>query len=214
MLMEIQRKELIHYGKKLVTEGLTKGTGGNLSIFDRENGLMAITPSGIDFFEIKEEDIVIMNLDGQVVEGDKLPSSEWYMHLIQYQERDDMDAVIHAHTTYGTVLACLREPLPASHYMVAVAGKDVRVADYATYGSKELAENAALAMKDRRAVFLANHGILAGAQDLLNAFNIIEEVEYCSKIYCVAKSMGNPIVLSDEEMALMAEKFKTYGQRK
>lgn len=214
MFMEIQRKELVEYGKKLVTEGLTKGTGGNLSVFDRRSGLMAITPSGIDFFEIKEEDIVIMDLEGRIVEGDKLPSSEWYMHLIQYQQREDIDAVIHAHTTYGTVLACLREALPASHYMVAVAGKDVRVADYATYGSKELAENAALAMKDRKAVFLANHGILAGAQNLLNAFNIIEEVEYCSKIYCVAKSIGDPVILPDEEMAVMAEKFQTYGQRK
>ncbi|WP_032499335.1 L-fuculose-phosphate aldolase [Streptococcus suis] len=214
MFMGKERKELIKYGRKLVTEGLTKGTGGNLSVFNREKGLMAITPSGIDFFEIKEEDIVIMDLEGQVVEGEKLPSSEWYMHLIQYQKREDLDAVIHAHTTYGTVLAVLREPLPASHYMIAVAGKDVRVADYATYGTKELAENAAEAMKDRRAVFLANHGILAGAQDLLNAFNIIEEVEYCSKIYCVAKSMGEPVILPDEEMELMAEKFKTYGQRK
>ncbi|WP_074413120.1 L-fuculose-phosphate aldolase [Streptococcus suis] len=214
MFMEKERKELIKYGKKLVTEGLTKGTGGNLSVFNREKGLMAITPSGIDFFEIKEEDIVIMDLEGQVVEGEKLPSSEWYMHLIQYQQREDIDAVIHAHTTYGTVLAVLREPLPASHYMIAVAGKDVRVAEYATYGTKELAENAAEVMKDRRAVFLVNHGILAGAQDLLNAFNIIEEVEYCSKIYCVAKSMGEPVILPDEEMELMAEKFKTYGQRK
>ncbi|WP_419579736.1 class II aldolase/adducin family protein, partial [Streptococcus suis] len=82
MFMEKERKELIKYGKKLVTEGLTKGTGGNLSVFNREKSLMAITPSGIDFFEIKEEDIVIMDLEGQVVEGEKLPSSEWYMHLI------------------------------------------------------------------------------------------------------------------------------------
>lgn len=214
MLMENERKEIIKYGKKLVTEGLTKGTGGNLSVFDRDKKLMAITPSGIDFFEIKEEDIVILDLDGNVVEGDRLPSSEWFMHLIQYQKRDDIEAVIHAHTTYGTALACLREPLPASHYMIAVAGKDVRVADYATYGTKELAENAAKAMENRRAVFLANHGILAGAQDLLNAFNIIEEIEYCSKVYCVAKSFGEPVILPDEEMELMAEKFKTYGQRK
>lgn len=214
MLMENERKELVNYGKKLVSEGFTKGTGGNLSVFDREKGLMAITPSGIDFFDIKEEDIVIMNLDGKVVEGDKLPSSEWFMHLIQYQKREDIDAVIHAHTTYGTVLACLREPLPASHYMIAVAGKDVKVADYASYGTKELAMNAAKAMENRRAVFLANHGILAGAQDLLNAYNIIEEVEYCAKIYCVARSIGEPIILPDEEMELMAERFKTYGQRK
>jgi L-fuculose-phosphate aldolase len=213
MLMEKARKEIIEYGKKLVASNLTKGTGGNLSVFDRENGYMAITPTGIDFFEIQPEDIVIMDLEGNVVEGNRLPSSEWEMHLLQYKERTDLDAVIHAHTTYATVLACLRWELPATHYMIAVAGKNVRCAEYATYGSHELALNATKAMRERRAVILANHGILAGANDLLNAFNIIEEVEYCSQIYYMAKSIGEPIVLPDEEMNLMAEKFKTYGQR-
>lgn len=214
MLMEKARKEIIEYGKKLVTSNLTKGTGGNLSVFDRENGYMAITPTGIDFFEIQPEDIVIMDLEGNVVEGNRLPSSEWEMHLLQYKERTDLDAVIHAHTTYATVLACLRWELPATHYMIAVAGKNVRCAEYATYGSHELALNATKAMRERRAVILANHGILAGANDLLNAFNIIEEVEYCSQIYYMAKSIGEPIVLPDEEMNLMAEKFKTYGQKR
>lgn len=213
MLMEKARKEIVEYGKKLVTSNLTKGTGGNLSVFDRETGYMAITPSGIDFFEIQPEDIVIMDLEGNIVEGDRLPSSEWEMHLLQYKERTDLDAVIHAHTTYATVLACLRWELPATHYMIAVAGKNVRCTEYATYGSHELAVNATKAMMDRRAVILANHGILAGANDLLNAFNIIEEIEYCSQIYYMAKSIGEPVVLPDEEMALMAEKFKTYGQR-
>ena len=214
MLMEKARKEIIEYGKKLVASNLTKGTGGNLSVFDRENGYMAITPTGIDFFEIQPEDIVIMDLEGNVVEGNRLPSSEWEMHLLQYKERTDLDAVIHAHTTYATVLACLRWELPATHYMIAVAGKNVRCAEYATYGSHELALNATKAMRERRAVILANHGILAGDNDLLNAFNIIEEVEYCSQIYYMAKSIGEPIVLPDEEMNLMAEKFKTYGQKR
>lgn len=209
-----ERLELIEYGKKLVDTGLTKGTGGNLSVFDRESGLMAITPSGIDFYKIQPEDIVLMNLQGEIAEGRCVPSSEWEMHLLQYRERTDLDAVIHAHTTFATVLACLRWSLPATHYMIALAGKDVRCADYATYGTHELAVNALEAMRDRRCVFLANHGILAGAQNLLNAFNIIEEIEYCSEIYYRAKSIGEPIVLDDEEMALMAEKFKTYGQRK
>ena len=175
---------------------------------------MAITPSGIDFFEIKEEDIVIVDSEGKVVEGTRTPSSEWQMHLETYLDRPDIDAVIHAHTTYATALAMNRTPLRATHYMVAVAGPDVRVADYATYGTPELAHNAVKAMKGRRAVLLANHGMLAGANDLLNAFNIVEEVEYCAKVYCIAKSIGEPIVLSDEEMSLMHEKFKTYGQRK
>lgn len=208
------KQELIAYGKKLVQAGLTKGTGGNLSVYDHERQLMAITPSGIDFFEIREDDIVTLDATGAVVEGVRTPSSEWQMHLETYLARPELSAVIHAHTTYATALAIDREPLRATHYMVAVAGKDVRVADYATYGTPELAHNAVEAMRDRRAVLLANHGILAGAEDLLNAFNIIEEVEYCAKVYCIAKSVGTPVVLPDEEMDLMAEKFKTYGQRR
>lgn len=214
MFTENYRAQLVAFGRRLVEAGLTKGTGGNLSVFDRDRRLMAITPSGIDFFEIREEDIVVVDASGCVVEGSRTPSSEWQMHLETYLARRDMDAVIHAHTTYATALAVNRTPLRATHYMVAVAGPDVRVAEYATYGTPELAHNAVAAMNERRAVLLANHGILAGAEDLLNAFNVIEEVEYCAKVYCIAKSVGDPIVLADEEMALMHEKFKTYGQRK
>lgn len=214
MLMESERIQLIEYGKKLVKNNLTKGTGGNLSIFDRKSGYVAITPSGIDFFEIQPEDIVIIDLEGNIIEGDREPSSEWEMHLMPYRTRKDIDAVIHAHTMYATVLACLHKELPASHYMIAVAGPTVRCAEYATYGTHELAINASKAMEDRNAVILANHGILAGAKDLLNAFNIVEEIEYCSEVYCKALSIGEPVILPQEEMTLMAEKFKTYGQKK
>ncbi|MDG3141560.1 L-fuculose-phosphate aldolase [Streptococcus suis] len=211
--MQAERKAIIAYGKKLVEDGHTRGTSGNISVFDREQKLMAITPSGIDFFELSDEDIVILDMDGQVVEGSRKPSSEWYMHLIQYQNRDDINAVIHGHTIYGTVLSCLRETLPASHYMIAVAGRDVRVAEYATFGTEALAQNALKGMANRKAVFLANHGILAGESDLAKAYSVVEEVEYCAKLYCIARSIGEPVILSDEEMTLMAEKFKTYGQQ-
>lgn len=211
--MDKARHELIQYGRMLVDSHLTKGTGGNLSVYDPETKLMAITPSGIDFYEIKPEDIVIMQLDGTIVEGDKTPSSEWAMHKIQYEKRDDITAVIHAHTTYATVIATLRQELPPSHYMIAVAGPNVRCAEYATYGSPELAENAYEAMIDRNAVLLANHGILAGSYSLANAFNIIEEVEYCAQIYYMAKSIGEPVILDDAEMAKMAIKFQSYGQK-
>lgn len=214
MLMKKEREELIKYGKMLVDTNLTKGTGGNLSVYDRENDLMAITPSGIDFFEIEPEDIVIMKLDGTVVEGERKYSSEWVMHKIFYENRTDLDAIIHAHTTYATVLATLRWELPASHYMIALAGPNVRCAEYATYGTPELAENAYEAMKDRKAVLLANHGILSGDKDLANAFNIIEEIEYISDIYIRAKSIGEPVILPDDEMELMKGKFKNYGQVK
>lgn len=213
MLMKDARYEIIEYGKKLINTNLTKGTGGNLSVYDRKNNTMAITPSGIDFFEIEPEDIVIMDLEGNVIEGEREPSSEWFMHAIFYKNREDIDAVIHGHTMYATVLACLRWELPATHYMIAVAGPTVRCAEYATYGSRQLAYNALEAMKDRKATFLANHGIIAGSNDLLNAFNVVEEIEYCSEVYYRAKSIGEPVILDSDEMVIMHEKFKTYGQR-
>lgn len=214
MLMQIEREQIVEYGKKLVTTGLTKGTGGNLSIYNREKKLMAISPSGMDYFKIKPEDVVVLTVDGEKVEGDKTPSSELEMHRLFYARRTDIDAVIHTHTMYATTLSCLNWGLPAVHYLVALAGLDVRCAKYATYGTKELAENAFEAMKDRKAVLLANHGLLAGANDLLNAFNITEEIEYCSELYYRTKSVGEPVILPKEEMTLMLEKFKTYGQKK
>lgn len=212
MLLEIEREKLIEYGKKLVEDGFTCGTGGNLSIYDREQNLMAITPSGIPFFDIKKEDIVVMRTDGEIIESNKKPSSEWVMHKLFYERRDDINSVIHAHTIYSTILAELRWDLPASHYMVAVAGPDVRCAEYATYGTPELAENAFKAMEDRKAVLLANHGVLTGHKNIENAFNVLEEVEYCANIYYRAKSIGEPVVLDREEMDNMAVKFESYGQ--
>lgn len=214
MLLQKIRKDLVNYGKRLVDTELTSGTGGNLSYYDRKTGYMAITPTGIDFYKINPEDIVILTLDGTVIEGGRKPSSEWVMHKRIYETREDIDAVIHGHTIYASVLACLREELPATHYMVAVAGQSVRIADYATFGTPELAENAANGMKDRNAVLLANHGIIGGSTTLRQAFNVIEEVEYCAKIYVIAKSIGTPNILPPEEMEIMAGKFTEYGQPK
>lgn len=126
--------------------------------------------------------------------------------------REDINAVIHAHTTYATVFAVLNEDLPASHYMLAVAGKNVRCASYASYGTPELAENAFEAMVNRKAALLANHGIIAGGAHLGEAFNIIREVEYCAKIHIMARALGDPRLIPDEEMANMHERFKSYGQ--
>ena len=214
MLMKSEREQIVEYGKKLIDANLTKGTGGNLSIFNREKQLMAISPSGIDYFKIKPEDVVILDLEGNKVDGDKSPSSEYEMHRIFYGNRTDIDAIIHTHTMYATTIACLNWELPPVHYMVALAGLNVRCAKYATYGTKELAENAFEAMKDRNAVLLANHGLLAGAKALANAFNITEEIEYCAELYYRTKCIGEPVILSEEEMTLMLDKFKTYGQVK
>lgn len=213
MLLLNERELLVEFGKKLIDKNLTKGTSGNLSIFNREKELFAITPSGIDYYKTRIEDIVIMNLNGNVVEGNKKPSSEYNLHRIFYVNRDDINAIVHAHTVYSTVLSCVKMSLPAVHYMIASAGKDVRCAEYATFGTEELAKNAYDAMRDRKAVLLANHGVLTAGKDIFEAFSILEDVEYVSELYIKAKNVGEPVIIDDKEMGKIIEKFKSYGQK-
>ncbi|MBL4830732.1 MAG: L-fuculose-phosphate aldolase [Aliivibrio sp.] len=212
MLLEKERIEIVETCKKLVNHNLTVGTGGNVSIYNREQNLIAISPSGVDYFAAKPEDIVIMDMKGNCIDSIRKPSSEWGMHKIFYDRRDDINAVVHTHSTYCTAIAALRQSLPASNYLVAFSGYDVRCAEYQTFGTQELAESAYESMKDRRAVLLANHGLLTGSGTLDAAFHIAEEIEHCAKIHCIASSFGNPVILDRDEMTLMQEKFKTYGQ--
>lgn len=200
----------------LITHGLTKGTGGNISILNREEGLFAISPSGIDYFETEPEDVVVMNLAGEVVEGKRKPSSEHELHRIFYTGRDDINAVVHTHSVYSTVLSVLREELPASSYLVAFAGgPNVRCGEYASFGTKELAEITFKAMEGRNAALMANHGLTAGGKDILNAFNIAEQIEGCAEVYVKARTIGTPVLLEDAEMEKMVDIFNnSYGQKK
>lgn len=214
MILEKEREQVIEYSLKLLSEGLTNGTAGNVSIFNRKEGLVAISPTGVNYSELTPEMISVVDLDGKLIEGLK-PSSELEMHMILYRNRGDVNAVIHTHPVYTTVLACLREDLPAIDYMIAVTGATkVRCAEYASYGTKELAENAYKAMGSSLAVILANHGLTTAGKDIANAFNITVQVEYISNLYIKAKNIGEPIILPDDEMNSMLERFKTYGQIK
>jgi L-fuculose-phosphate aldolase len=213
MLLLEERMKVVEYGKKIITSGLTKGTGGNISIFNQEKKLVAISPSGIDYFETKPEDVVIINLDGEVVDGTKKPSSELDMHLVFYQRREDIGALVHTHSPYAKTISALGWDIPPVSYLVAFAGPNVRCAPYATFGTKELAERAFEGMVDRRAVLLANHGLIAGAHNIETAFTVAEEIEFSAQIFYQAKAIGEPKLLSDEEMVRLSEKFKTYGQR-
>ena len=214
MILEKEREQVIEYSLKLLSEGLTNGTAGNVSIFNREEGLVAISPTGVNYSELTPEMISIVDLDGKLIEGLK-PSSELEMHMILYRNREDVNAVIHTHPVYTTVLACLRQDLPAIDYMIAVTGATkVKCAEYASYGTKELAENAYKAMGSSLAVILANHGLTTAGKDIANAFNITVQVEYISNLYIKARNIGEPIILPDKEMNSMLERFKTYGQIK
>ena len=214
MILEKEREQVIEYSLKLLSEGLTNGTAGNVSILNREEGLVAISPTGVNYSELTPEMISIVDLDGKLIEGLK-PSSELEMHMILYRNREDVNAVIHTHPVYTTVLACLRQDLPAIDYMIAVTGATkVKCAEYASYGTKELAENAYKAMGSSLAVILANHGLTTAGKDIANAFNITVQVEYISNLYIKARNIGEPIILPDNEMNSMLERFKTYGQIK
>lgn len=214
MLLVEERKKLVEFGKRLYREKLTRGTGGNLSIYNNEQKLMVITPSGIDYEALEFSDMVVMNLDGEVIEGHLKPSSENPMHRKVYINRPEFTAMIHTHSTYAVVLSGLRKPLLAIDYLVAMGGgKDIRLAEYASFGSNELSENAIRAMENRCAVLLANHGLNVCADSIETAFAKLEILEFCCEIYVKALSSGTPVILDDEEMEKMVKEFKHYGQK-
>ena len=213
MMLEEVRREIVTYSRKLITSGLTVGTGGNISVYIPEAEAFAITPSGIDYFEMEAEDVVVLNMAGHVIDGSRRPSSEVELHRIFYENRSDIRAVVHTHSTYCTVLATNRMELPASSYLVAFAGKNVRCGDYASFGTRELAENTFRAMEGRYAALMANHGLITGADSLLRAFDIAQQIEFCAKVYVMASSIGTPVILDEKEMERMAGRFQTYGQQ-
>ena len=213
MILKRERELLVQYGKKLIIHRLTTGTGGNLSVFVRDKGLIAITPTGLDYLDTEPEDIVVLRFGGEIVEGRREPSTELPMHRFFYQNRKDINSLIHVHSRYATTLSCLNWELPAVHYLLAFAGDTVKCAPYATFGSEELGRNAFEAMKNRRAVLLANHGLLAGGEDLATAFAIAEEIEFCADVYYHSKCIGDPVILPDNEMDAVAERLKGYVRR-
>ncbi|HHV42386.1 MAG TPA: L-fuculose-phosphate aldolase [Clostridiaceae bacterium] len=213
MKMKEKILQIIEYGKRMSASGLTAGTGGNISVFDNAQGLMAITPSGIAYPEIRPDQIILVDVDdGKIVSGKAKVSSEVELHRIFYKYRTDLKALVHTHSAYATAYSCLNKTLPPVHYLLAVAGVDVPCATYATYGTVELAQNVFAAMADRKACLMANHGLLAGGEDLAEAYNIAETIEFCCAVYCRATAMGEPRILSLEEMEKVVELFKGYGQ--
>jgi len=212
MLLQHEREEIVAFGRKLITSSLTTGSGGNLSIFNRQEGLVAIKPTGVDYFLMKPEDVVILDPSGVIVDGKLKPSSEISMHLGLYQARADANAVVHTHQVYATTIACLGWELPAVHYLVGFSGNKVPIAAYATYGTPELAQNIIQSIGSYNACLLANHGIVTVGADILSAFNTAEELELVARLYYQSMCIGKPNILSDEEMEVVTKKFTHYGQ--
>lgn len=204
------RRALVDTAIAAQREGLNRGASGNLSVRCGEGFL--ITPSGMPATEQTADDVVWMDLDGKA-HGSRKPSSEWRFHRDLYAVRPEFGAVLHAHSTFATTLACLGRDIPSFHYMIAAAGgKTIRCAPYATFGTQELSDHAIAAMAGLKACLLANHGLLVAESTLERALALAVEVENLCEQYCRVLQIGVPVLLQDAEMDVVLEKFKNYGQ--
>ena len=204
------RAELLSGAQHLDAIGLNRGTSGNISV--RRGDDMLITPSGVAPSELTSAAMVLVARDG-TVQGAGRPSSEWRMHLDILLARDEFNAVVHTHSTFAVALATLRREIPAFHYMVAVAGGDnVRCSGYALFGTEELSLLALVALRERKACLLANHGLIAAGRDLAEAMAVAVEVEALAEQYCHALQIGEPTVLSEQEMTAVRQQFSGYGR--
>lgn len=197
MLLEAEREEVADYCRLLVTEGLVKGTSGNISI--RKGDLVAISPGSTDYEDMSAADVVVVDMDGNRVEGDRNPSSELFMHLGAYAE-PGVNAVVHSHAHYAATLSTLIEELPAIHYMIATIGGPVPVVAYHTFGSDGLAEEVGEKLSGRKALILGNHGALTVGASLKEALKHSITLEWLCSVYYHAQVFGAPRILSAEEL--------------
>lgn len=200
--------DVVHTARRMGELGINNGSAGNVS--HRLGDTMLITPSGADYIAMQPDDIVTMQFDGSwESQADQVPSSEWRFHLDILRERSDVNAVVHSHPINATALASHRQGITSFHYMVAVAGgTDIRCADYATFGTAELSTNVLAALTDRKACLMANHGIIAVGSELDSALNLAVEVEVLASQYLAARVLGEPVQLTEAEMADVLDKMQ------
>lgn len=205
------RLDLIATARAMQPAGLNRGTAGNVSV--RSGDGFYITPTGMPYATLQADDIPLMALDGSH-QGSRKPSSEWRFHRDLYASRPEVGAVLHAHSPFAVSLACLRYDIPAFHYMIARFGGDsIRCADYAIFGSPELSTAALAAMHERKACLLANHGLLVAGRDLAEAMTLAIELEELCEQYWRACQLGQPVILSPDEMTAVLAQFAGYGQQ-
>ncbi|WP_251330897.1 class II aldolase/adducin family protein [Haloplanus pelagicus] len=207
------RRTVSDLGRAMLEQGLTKGTGGNVSQRCTDGETVAISPSGVPYEDVTPERVPLVTLDGDRVAGDLDASSETPMHATIYRRREDVGGIVHTHSPYASTFASLGDPIPASHYLVAFAGDRVPVAGYEKPGSEELGDLAAETMgTDYDACLLQNHGTIAVGETAEAALEVSMMVEYCARIHYQAISVGDPIVLPDEEVDRLRSMFESYGQ--
>jgi len=211
-----QREQIIEYSLKLNSTNLSPLRSGNISLRSEENSTdgYLITPSGKKYETLKPEDIVFMGLNEEEEENNEFnnkPSSEWRFHRDIYLNKNDAQAIVHAHSPHATAVSSHGKSIPPFHYMIALAGgEDIKCANYATFGTEELSNNVIKALENRSACLMSNHGQVAFGKNLDSAFELAQEIENICHQYTIAIKLGEPKILSFEEMKKVLEKTKNY----
>jgi L-fuculose-phosphate aldolase len=203
------REQIIATCRRMVELGINQGTSGNVSV--RSGDYFLITPSGIGYDVMTPEQIALMDVDGRYW-GPCKPTTEWRIHREIMRARPDASVVIHTHSLYATTIACLRRPIPALHYYVAIGGgPTIPCAQYATYGTQALADNVLHALAEHNACLMANHGMLVLGPDLAVTLQRTFDIEMLARQYVYASQIGEPVILPDPEITVVREKMRTYG---
>ncbi|MEM2123555.1 MAG: class II aldolase/adducin family protein [Candidatus Bathyarchaeia archaeon] len=199
------RGKIVEVSRRLYIRGLVAGAGGNVSAFIRDEDVVLITPSGLCKGYLKPEDIVKVDLSGNILEGALKPTSELPFHLSIYRVRGDVNAVVHAHPPVSTGFACAGTPIDYAVYpeIIAMIG-EIRLVGYETPTTRELADKIAENIKGVEALLLENHGIITVGSNLEQAYQRAELLEDFAKITLVAKLLGGPKRLPDTEVRKIA----------
>lgn len=206
--MEEAREAVADACRRLAREGLVHATAGNVSA--RADELVVVTPTGAVLAELRPELTSVVDMEGNVVEGELAPTSELFLHLGIY-ERFDAGAVVHTHSPVATALSCVIDELPPVHYQMLAFGGGVRVAPYATFGSRELADNVHAALDGRSAALMQNHGAVCFAGDCAAATELARLLEWACEVYWRARTIGRPRVLSEQELAGVVDALRERG---
>ena len=207
------RRQVVEAARGLNASGINQGTSGNVSA--RSDGGLLITPTSLPYEQMGPEDLVALDLQGNpLIEGQRRPSSEWRLHADILRSRPEAMAVVHCHSTSATALACHGRGIPPFHYMVAIAGgSDLRCAPYDLFGTQAFSDGALAALQGRQAALLAYHGQVCVGASLQQALRLAIEVETLARMYLQALALGEPPLLSPEQMAAVQHQFATllYG---
>lgn len=209
-MLEDERDQVCRWARRTAADGLVVGRSGNLSV--RSGDLVAVTPTGVDYDRLRPEDVPVVRLDGTPVEGDLLPTSELPMHLAAYAADGARAAVVHTHAVHATAVSLLVDEVPPVHYVLGTLGDSVRVAPYATYGTAELAGHMATALADRHGCLLRNHGTITTGTSLAEAYERALQLEWACRVWLLARSAGEPTLLTTDQVRDATRKLTTYGQ--